>query len=160
MQNVATIYKVAWMAAHRHFCERKKAERARHADRHQRLMEIAAEGRAERAANPSHEPIEGPWMSEIQRMEQLENAMDVEEQKPAGSAAPAYPLQQADNVGSGAQLRVAQDLQNAHRGALQAAAHQAALQTANSQSAISQPSEQLAGGEAAAGQGAAQAPVQ
>jgi hypothetical protein len=63
LQSMASVYKVAWVASHRQFCEHKRAQRARHAARHAKLLELAAEGRARRAAAPPVQPTSGPWQA-------------------------------------------------------------------------------------------------
>lgn len=61
MQNMASVYKVAWLATHRHWCDHKRAQRARHAKRHVHLLQLAVAGQEHRASVGPDEPREGPW---------------------------------------------------------------------------------------------------
>ena len=61
-QNMASIYKAAWVATHRHYCKHREEQRMRHAARHMALLEVAQEKAREQAGKGEPNSAEGPWV--------------------------------------------------------------------------------------------------
>jgi hypothetical protein len=57
VQNMASQYKSAWLATHRHFCAHKATLRERHAKRHAQLAEIAQAHRPAMPPAPAPPPV-------------------------------------------------------------------------------------------------------
>ena len=136
-QNMASVYKAAWISTHRHYCEHRAAQRGRHMKRHAALTELGATKQAEREAAPPLQLAPGPWQARPHR---------------PGSEQPAD--SKPDAVALGAQLPARG---HAHSGAVQMpTAHNLATHSLQPQRGAIALSPELRANQAAAAAGQSQ----